>query len=93
MHDPVICCTFQAVLVNIVIYIGHVTARLEVASIRIEVGMSNSLPDSHRYPNAGLRKGVDGIYKLGIVRRQPVRRRNSLKIGTCRIQTCAKGRS
>lgn len=31
---------------------------------------------------------MDGIYILGIIRRQPVRSRNALEIGTCRIQTC-----
>lgn len=83
-----ICCTFQSVLVHIVIYVYHVTAGLEVTSVWVKVSMSNRLPDSHRQPNAGLSKGVDGIYKRCIISRQPIRSRNSLKIGTCRIQTC-----
>lgn len=88
IYFTVICYTIQSILVNIVIYVCHMTAGLEVASIWVEVDMSNRLPDSHRQTNAGLCKGVDGIYKLGIIWRQPLRGRNSLEIGTGSIQTC-----
>lgn len=88
IHFTVIRCTFQSVLVNIVIYVCHVTARLEVASVWVKVSMSYRLLDSHRQPNAGLSKGVDGVYKCCIISRKPIRSRNSLEIGTCRIQTC-----
>lgn len=54
IHFTVICYTFQSVLVNIVIYVGHVTAGLEVASVWVEVGVSDRLLDSQRQPNAGL---------------------------------------
>lgn len=55
-----------------IIQILDVTARLEGASVRVEVIMGDRLLDPHTQTHVLLREGVNGINKVGIIRRQPV---------------------
>lgn len=83
--------TEEAVLGYVLVNIPQVASWLEVSSVGVEVIMCHSLFDAHAEAHAFLGEGVDGVHKIGIVGRQPVRGRHALKQRPRWIETWADG--
>lgn len=70
-----------------------VTARLECATVGIDVNVAHGLLDADAAARRTSGVGVQDVHKLGIVSRQSVLNVGVFKAGTCRIKTYRESRA
>lgn len=69
----------------------EVAARLEAASVGVNVDVTDRLLDPNAETQRASREGVQDVHKVRVVRRQPPVSVRPLKVRTGRVQTCGAG--
>lgn len=66
----------------------EVAARLEAASIRVNVNMANRLLDPDAEAQGPPREGVEDVHEVSVIRRETPMGVHPLKVRTSWVQTC-----
>lgn len=66
----------------------EVAARLEAASVGVNVHVTDGLLDPDAEARGASSEGVEDVHEVSVVRRQPPVSVHPLKVRTSRVQTC-----